>query len=78
MMNLEELIVREERKVTSEVVSKIDGLTTLLAGIRTSVNAGYSLNTLGEIQGVAVQLDCRIVALATLRDLLNDTGVRHE
>jgi len=54
-----------------DCLTRIRDLQLLLDGIKRKLESENhsSLNTLGELQGVAVILDCRLASLATLRML---------
>ncbi len=64
-------IEETHKSLVRDSLQRIRELRCLLDGIETKVkNGGDGLNTLGEMQGVAVILDCRLASLATVHALL--------
>lgn len=59
---------RDSLKRLTELMVTLDRLKGVVGS-----NTGY-LNNLGEIQGQANMLDCRLASLATVRILLQEAG----
>lgn len=52
--------------------TRIRDLRAILDVIEQKLNQGHDLNSLGELQGIAVLLDCRLASLATLLSVRDD------
>ena len=46
------------------------------AGVRKKLDLGRRLNSLGELQGIASQLDCHIAAYCAVKDMLDKLEAR--
>ena len=55
-------------------LNRIRELRSLLDTIQLKIERDHLLNDLGEMQGVAVILDCRLSSLATVQQLLLDNS----
>ena len=68
-----QMLATTERTVANNCLLRIRDLRVLLDHIEKRVkNPDGILNDLGEMQGVAVILDCRLAGLATLRRIKDD------
>ncbi len=59
-------------QLTRNCLTRIRDLRSLLGDIEKKLRRGGELNDLGELQGVAVILDCRLASLATLEQFQRD------
>lgn len=59
----------EIESVTDDVLRRLSQLESEVCSLKQRIQAGCTLNTLGELQGLGNILVCRIATLATLQKL---------